>query len=85
MSEILYHINEKYRKKKGVGTMNNEAKIPSLALICEGDSTLPALAAAIARGASEAGAIDLACCNLISDGAEAAQALLERCDGCCLA
>lgn len=61
--------------------MNNEAKIPSLALICEGDSTLPALAAAIARGASEAGAIDLACCNLISDGAEAAQALLERCDG----
>ena len=61
--------------------MSNDAKTPVLALIWEGDSTLPALAAAIAQGVSEAGTIDIACCNLVSDGMETAQALLERCDG----
>ena len=61
--------------------MNNEAKTPLLAFIWEGDRTLPALATAIAKGASETGTIDIACCNLVSDGMETAQALLERCDG----
>ena len=61
--------------------MNKEAKKPLLALIWEGDSTLPALAAAITKGASDAGTIDIVCCDLASDGMETAQALLARCDG----
>lgn len=61
--------------------MNNAAKAPVLAFIWEGDNTLPALAAAIAQGASETGTIEFACCNLASDGIESAQVLLDRCDG----
>lgn len=61
--------------------MNNEAKRPLLAFIWEGDSTLPALAAAIAQGASEAGTIDIVCCNLASEDMETAKTLLEQCDG----
>ena len=73
--------------------MNQEAKTPLLALIWEGDDTLPALAAAIARGVTEAGDISeaggtsdtgnigIVCCNLASDSMETAAALLGQCDG----
>ena len=40
--------------------MNRKAKIPLLALIWEGDDTLPALAAAIAQGVTEAGSVSAA-------------------------